>query len=67
MPVNKIIGFGGDNCLGAEKTYGVLKMAEENIARALAVRVERKEMTEARAVDICRLWLYDNPKRIYRL
>ena len=67
VPVNKIIGFGGDNCFGVEKTYGVLTMAKENIARALAIRVERKEMTEARAVAICRLWLYDNPKRIYRL
>ena len=67
VPANKIIGFGGDNTRGPEKTYGVLKMAQENIARALAVRVARGQMTESRAVDVCRAWLYDNPKRIYNL
>jgi len=67
VPVSKIIGFGGDNCFSPEKTYGVLVLARENIARALAVRVVRGEMSEDRAVDICRGWLYDNPKRIYGL
>ena len=67
VPVNKIIGFGGDNVQGPEKTYGVLKIAEENIARALAERVARGDMTESRAVEVCRLWLYENPKRIYSL
>ena len=37
------------------------------IARALAVRVSRGQMTESRAADVCRRWLYENPKRIYRL
>jgi hypothetical protein len=67
VPINKIIGFGGDNCDGPEKTYGVLKMAKENIARALAVRISRKQLTESRAVDICKAWLYDNPRRIYNI
>ena len=67
VPANKIIAFGGDNPHGPEKTYGALKMARENIARALAVRARRGEMTETRAAEICRAWLYDNPKRIYGL
>ena len=66
VPLNKIIGFGGDNAV-PEKTYGVLVMARENIARALAVRIARGQMSESRAADICRMWLYDNPKRIYGL
>jgi hypothetical protein len=65
VPLNKISGFGGDNCDGPEKTYGVLRMTQENIARALAVRVKRGQMSESRAVETCRMWLYDNPKRIY--
>jgi hypothetical protein len=24
-------------------------------------------MSESRAVEVCRMWLYDNPRRIYRL
>lgn len=67
VPLNKIIGFGGDNCDGPEKTFGVLRMMQENIARALAVRVTRGQLSEARAVEICRMWLYDNPRRIYHL
>jgi len=66
VPLNKIIGFGGDNDV-PQKTYGVLVMTRENIARALAVRIARGQMSESRAADICRMWLYDNPKRIYGL
>jgi len=67
VPSNKIIGFGGDHSLGVEKIYGALQLAKENIARALAVRVRRGHMSQRRAVDMCRRWLYDNPKRIYGL
>jgi hypothetical protein len=67
VPLNKIIGFGGDNCDGPEKTYGVLRMMQENIARALSVRIERRQLSESRALDICRMWLYENPRRIYAL
>jgi len=66
VPTNKIIGFGGDLSV-PEKVYGVLKMTQENIARALAVRLSRGQMSETQAVEICRNWLYDNPKRIYPL
>jgi len=67
VPSNKIIGFGGDYHCGPEKTYGALVLARENIARALAVRVARGQMTESRAVQVCRAWLYENPRRIYGL
>jgi predicted TIM-barrel fold metal-dependent hydrolase len=67
VPVNKIIGFGGDCSDGPEKAYGALRLAQENISRALSVRVERGQMSESRALDICRLWMYANPKRIYSL
>jgi len=67
VPVNKITGFAGDNVDGPEKTVGVLVMARENIARALARRLERGQISESRAVDIARAWLYENPKRIYGL
>lgn len=67
VPTNKIIGFGGDYHCGPEKTYGALVLARENIARALAVRVTRGQMSESRAVEVCRAWLYDNPRRIYGL
>ena len=67
VPANKIIGFGGDNAFGPEASYGALRLAKENIARALALRLGRRQMSESRAVEIARQWLYDNPKRIYSL
>ena len=67
VPVNKIIGFGGDVGAGPYKVYGALCLARENIARALAVRIRRGQMGMGRAVEICRAWLRENPRRIYRL
>jgi len=68
VPLNKIIGFGGDyssRCV--EKVFGHLKMARENIAEVLARRIDRGQMGFDQAVEICRLWLYETPKQVYRL
>jgi len=67
VPVNKITGFAGDNVDGPEKTVGVLALARENIARPLARRLRRGQISESRALEIARAWLYENPKRIYGL
>jgi predicted TIM-barrel fold metal-dependent hydrolase len=67
LPMNKIIGFGGDYHLPVEKTYGHLVMAREDIARVLAARIERKQMTEEQATALARKWLWDNPVELYRL
>ncbi|MBN1346551.1 MAG: amidohydrolase family protein [Phycisphaerae bacterium] len=68
IPLNKIIGFGGDyssRCV--EKVYGHLLMARENIAAVLGKRIDRGAMGFDEAIEICRLWLYENPKQLYRL
>lgn len=67
VPVNKITGFGGDYATPVEKICGHLAIARENIAGALASRVERGRMTEEQAVDVARMWLYENPKELYNL
>lgn len=67
VPVNKVIAFGGDYHLPVEKVYGHLVMAREDIARVLAGRVERGQMTEGQALDLARKWLFDNVKELYRL
>jgi len=67
IPMNKLIGFGGDYHLPVEKTYGHLVMAREDIARVLAARIERKQMTEDQAIALARKWLWDNPVELYRL
>ncbi len=68
VPLNKIIGFGGDyssRCV--EKVYGHLKMAREVIAEVLARRIDRGTMGLDEAIEICRLWLYETPRQLYNL
>jgi len=67
IPMNKILGFGGDYGTPVEKVYGHLVMAREDIAKVLGRRVAEKQMTENQAVAIARQWLCDNPKELYRL
>jgi predicted TIM-barrel fold metal-dependent hydrolase len=67
IPMNKVIGFGGDYSLPVEKVYGHLVMAREDIARVLARRIESGQMNEDQALTLARKWLFDNPKELYRL
>jgi len=67
VPVNKIIGFGGDYGKPVEKVYGHLAMARENIARVLGARVRRDLLSKDEAISIAKKWFYENPKRLYRL
>ncbi|NOZ22548.1 MAG: amidohydrolase family protein [Planctomycetes bacterium] len=67
VPMNKIIGFGGDYGRPVEKVYGHLVMARENIATVLGRRVDRGLMGLKEARAIAHKWLYTNPKELYRL
>ncbi len=65
LPVNKILGFGGDFGLPVEKVVGHLWLARQDFAEVFAARIERGELTEERALEIARLWLWENPQRCY--
>jgi len=67
VPINKVIAFGGDYRIPVEKVYGHLKMARENIAKVLARRIKEKLMSENEAIEIAKMWFYQNPKELYRL
>lgn len=67
IPTNKLLAFGGDYALPVEKVYGHLVMAREDIARVLARRIERGQMTQTQALDLARNWFVENPKELYRL
>jgi len=67
VPVSKIIGFGGDYCRPVEKIYGHLVMAREDIAEALAGRIDRGIMSFADALEAARMMLFDNARELYRL
>ena len=66
VPANKIHGFGGD-FIFVEGTYGHAVMAKENIARVLAEKVSEGSMTAARAFQVGKWLLRDNPIRWFGL
>lgn len=65
VPVNKILGFGGDYGIPVEKVVGHLWLARHDVAEVLAGRAERGDLTEDRALEIARLWFWENPQRCY--
>ena len=66
IPGNKIFGFGGDLHL-VESIYGHLEQARDNIARALAVKVDRGDYDSKTALELAENVLYHNPKRLFKL
>ena len=67
VPLNKISAFGGDYRVAVHKVYGHLVMAREVVAAALAERVQAGDFDRAEALRIAKLWMHDNPARVYGL
>ncbi len=65
IPVNKVLGFGGDYWWAVENVYGALMQTRRLMSRVLGGRMARGEMTEQRALQVARHWLYDNPREAY--
>jgi predicted TIM-barrel fold metal-dependent hydrolase len=66
-PYTKINGFGGDYTDVPEYIVSHLKIAKTNMTRALTKLVRMNWITEEEAIDIARNWLYENPKRLFKL
>lgn len=64
VPVNKILGFGGDYRY-PELSYAHLVMARRNIARVLTEKVEEGLFEEDEAAEVARLLLADNAARLF--
>ena len=68
VPVNKVIGFGGDlGYEGVETIYGHLQMAKESIAEVIARRVSSGYMDYDSGIRIINKYFYENPKKLYEL
>lgn len=67
LPTNKVFGFGGDFSTIPENIWAHLQLAKENISHVLAQRIVRQKLDLDEAKQILKMWLYDNPKRVYRL
>jgi predicted TIM-barrel fold metal-dependent hydrolase len=66
FPANKISAFGGDY-LFPDGVYGHQAIARENVAKALAIKVDEGTLDLDRAKEIATWVFYENPKRIFRL
>lgn len=66
VPNSKIFGFGGDYGI-VEKVYGHLRIAQRNIARVLAEKVQEGAYSRAEAGMVARRLMYENPKAFYKL
>jgi predicted TIM-barrel fold metal-dependent hydrolase len=64
VPVNKIMGFGGDY-VHVEGTYGHSVIARENIARVLTEKVNDQSMTLDEAKFVARKLLRENALRLF--
>ena len=66
VPASKISGFGGDYVL-LDGVYGHQYMARQNIARALAIKIEQDAFDMDYARQVARMLLHDNPVAIFGL
>lgn len=64
LPANKILGFGGDYIF-VEGTYAHLQFARENIAQALASRMEAGRLDRSDALTCAARLLHHNAQSLY--
>ena len=64
VPANKISAFGGDSSL-IDEVYGHQLMARQNVARALAGKVDEGIFDLDRARELARMLLHDNPSSLF--
>jgi len=66
VPANKINGFGGDYAF-IDGVVGHAWMARENVAKALARKVDEGAFDLECAKELAKMILHDNPEAVFRL
>lgn len=66
VPANKISAFGGDYCF-IDGVYGHQLLARQNVAAALAQKVDDGSISLARAKEIAQWVFVDNPVQLLKL
>jgi hypothetical protein len=66
VPLNKISAFGGDY-LFVDGVYGHQHLARADVTRALTAKIEEGVFDADKAAEVARMFLYENPKRLFRL
>lgn len=65
LPINRVVAWGGDYWWAVENVYGVVTTVREILAEVLAARIKRGDFDEARALQIAKRWMHDNPREVY--
>ena len=66
VPANKLLGFGGDFAF-IDGVAGHAHIARENVAKALAIKVDEGTFDLRRAKELARMILHDNAATVFRL
>ncbi len=66
VPANKISAFGGDYCF-VDGVYGHQLLARQNVAKALAIKVDQGVFDVERAKEIAQWLFIENPTRVFDL
>jgi predicted TIM-barrel fold metal-dependent hydrolase len=66
VPLNKISAFGGDY-LFIDGVYGHLKLAQQDVAKALAIKVGDGLFDMEKAKEVAGMLFYKNPRNIFKL
>jgi predicted TIM-barrel fold metal-dependent hydrolase len=66
VPLNKISAFGGDY-LFIDGVYGHLKLAQQDVAKALAIKVEEGLFDMEKAKEVANMLFFENPMNIFKL
>ncbi len=67
IPATRILGFGGDYSILPEPVIAHLDIARTAISEVLSEAINKSLCSKNNALEIAKLWLYDNPRRIYNL
>lgn len=59
--------FGGDCTCAGEAVEAALEQTEEVLALGLERLIKRGQLGKTDALEIARMWLYENPKQLYHL
>lgn len=67
VPVDHTSFFGGDRHCAGEPVGAVLQQTRQLLAEGLEEMIRKHYLNEANALEIARLWLYENPRQLYGL
>lgn len=67
ISAERVSFFGGDRAIAGEAVEVALEQTQEVLAEGLGQLIARGQLNKTDALEIAKLWLYENPKGLYKL